>query len=174
MLFRSAVLDARRAGDWLLKQGYRRLALLGTSLGSCVAFLTLAHDQRFRSGVFIHGSAYFADICWHGLSTQHVGESLKGSIELDELRQLWLPISPYPFVERLRDTGQHLQIFAGRYDPTFLPHLSQQLFDKIERCRVPHEINWLRCGHYTIGRLPFSAVVVQRTLRFLRRERDRT
>ena len=37
---RQAVLDARRAIGWLAQQGYERIGILGTSLGSCLALLT--------------------------------------------------------------------------------------------------------------------------------------
>jgi dienelactone hydrolase len=37
---RQAVLDARRAIAWLAAQGYERIGILGTSLGSCSALLT--------------------------------------------------------------------------------------------------------------------------------------
>src|SRR6185436_578420 len=37
---RQAVLDARRAIAWLALQGYDRIGILGTSLGSCLALLT--------------------------------------------------------------------------------------------------------------------------------------
>ena len=36
---RQAVLDARRAVDWLESRGYERIGILGTSLGSCLALL---------------------------------------------------------------------------------------------------------------------------------------
>jgi prolyl oligopeptidase family protein len=166
---RQAVWDTRMAADWLLARGCKRLAILGTSLGSCVAFLALAHDERFSAGVFIHASSYFADVVWNGLSTQHVRKSLEGRIEPSELRHLWSPISPFPFIKRLHGTQRRILMFAGRYDPTFLPHLSQQAFDEIARHDIPHELHWLSCGHYTIGRFPFNAVVAQKTLRFIRR-----
>ena len=42
---RQAVLDAQRTVDWLLDRGYRRVGVVGTSIGSCVGFLTFAHDD---------------------------------------------------------------------------------------------------------------------------------
>ncbi|HXE79919.1 MAG TPA: alpha/beta hydrolase family protein, partial [Vicinamibacterales bacterium] len=41
---RQAVHDARRAVWWLRDQGYERIGILGTSLGSCLAMLTAAHE----------------------------------------------------------------------------------------------------------------------------------
>jgi hypothetical protein len=41
---RQAVLDARRAIAWLATQGYDSVGILGTSLGSCLAMLTAAHE----------------------------------------------------------------------------------------------------------------------------------
>ena len=41
---RQAVLDARRAVQWLHSQGYEHIGVVGTSLGSCLAMLTAAHE----------------------------------------------------------------------------------------------------------------------------------
>jgi hypothetical protein len=164
---RQAVLDARRAANWLVEQGYRRLAILGTSVGSCIAFLTFSHDDRFSAGVFIHVSGFFADVVWRGLSTQHVRQSLDGWIELDELRYLWSPISPFPYIKRLRGSDRRMLFLAGRYDPTFLPELSQQAIDELDRHHLPFTLSWLPCGHYTMGQFPFNAVAGWKIARFL-------
>jgi hypothetical protein len=164
---RQAVLDARRTADWLLDRGYRRVGIVGTSIGSCVGFLAFAHDERFSTGVFIHVSSFFADVVWKGLSTTHVRKSLVDSIGLDELRYLWSPISPHPFIKRLQHSNRKLLMLAGRFDPTFLPELSQQTFDEFDRYGIAHDKEWLPCGHYTMGEFPFSAVVGYRVVRFL-------
>ena len=164
---RQAVLDARRTADWLLERGYRRIGVVGTSIGSCVGFLTFAHDDRLSTGVFIHVSSFFADVVWKGLSTIHVRKSLIDSIDLDELRYLWSPISPHPFIKRLQHSKRRLLMLAGRFDPTFLPELSQDAFDEFDRCEIPYDQEWLPCGHYTMGEFPFSAVVGYRVVRFL-------
>jgi hypothetical protein len=165
---RQAVLDSRRTVDWLLERGYRRVGIVGTSIGSCIGFLTLAHDDRLSAGAFIHVSSYFADVVWNGLSTTHVRKSLDSFIDLEQLRFVWSPISPYPFIGRFRHSTQKILMLSGRFDTTFLPDLSQQVYDEFDRCAVLHERAWLPCGHYTMGRFPFNAIVGYRIVRFLR------
>jgi len=164
---RQAVLDARRAADWLFAQGYKRVGMLGTSVGSCIGFLTFVHDDRFSVGAFIHVSSYFADVVWNGLSTKHVRHSLETGIDLEQLRYLWSPISPQPFVERLRGTDRRILMLSGRYDTTFLPQLSQQNYDEFDRWRIAHKRVWLPCGHYTMGKFPFNAMVGYQVVRWL-------
>src|SRR5688500_16956635 len=94
---RQGVLDTRAAVSWLQSKGYERVGVVGTSVGSCTAFLAFAHDERINAGVFNHVSGYFADVVWHGISTRHVREGIEGSLTLEELREAWLPISPMPF-----------------------------------------------------------------------------
>ena len=79
---RQAVLDTKRAIDWLVLQGYERIGILGTSLGSCLAMLTTAHEPRIRAQALNHVSPWFADVVWRGLSTRHVREGLNGHLEL--------------------------------------------------------------------------------------------
>ena len=59
---RQAVLDARRAVAWLSTQGFERIGILGTSLGSCLAMLTSAHEPRIRAQALNHVSPWFADV----------------------------------------------------------------------------------------------------------------
>ena len=97
---RQAVVDARRAIWWLANEGYERIGMLGTSLGSCLSLLTTAHEPLVRAQALNHISPYFADVVWRGLSTRHVREGLDGHIDLDLLRTLWRPISPLWFLDR--------------------------------------------------------------------------
>ena len=41
-------MDIRCCLDWLQSQGYEQFGILGTSLGSCYAFLAAAHDERLE------------------------------------------------------------------------------------------------------------------------------
>ncbi|HET9468945.1 MAG TPA: alpha/beta hydrolase family protein [Vicinamibacterales bacterium] len=151
---RQAVMDARRAISWLEQQGYDRIGILGTSLGSCLSLLTAAHEPRIRAQALNHISPYFADVVWRGLSTTHVRESLEGSVDLDRLRQMWLPISPHVYLDRIRDT-RTLLVYA-KYDLTFPVDLSRELVGEFQRRGIPHELAILPCGHYSTGVTPFK------------------
>jgi len=93
---RQSVVDVRACLDWLGQQGYRRMGLLGTSLGSCVACIAAAHDRRVQTGIFNHVSMYFSDVVWTGLPTQHVRRGFGDQVSQDELRRYWSVISPAP------------------------------------------------------------------------------
>jgi hypothetical protein len=164
---RQAVLDARRAIGWLKLQGYERIGILGTSLGSCLALLTAAHEPLIRAQALNHVSPWFADVVWRGLSTRHVRESLDGNVTLDELRELWRPINPWSYLDRIGDT-RSLLVYA-RYDLTFPVDLSRVLVEEFARRQLPHEVMALPCGHYTTGVAPFSYVDAYVLIRFLRR-----
>jgi hypothetical protein len=164
---RQAVLDARRAIAWLAAQGYDRIGILGTSLGSCLSLLTTAHEPLIRAAALNHISPYFADVVWRGLSTRHVREGLDGNIELDLLRTLWKPISPRGYLERLRDR-ETLLVYA-RYDLTFPVDLSESLVAAFRELEIPHEVAVLRCGHYSSGKAPFKFVDGWVLTRFLKR-----
>ncbi len=164
---RQAVLDARRAIAWLHAQGYDRIGMLGSSLGSCLSLLTTAHEPLVHAQALNHISPIFADVVWRGISTSHVREGLDGHIELDLLRRLWAPLSPSNFIDRLRDR-KTLLVYA-RYDLTFPVDLSRELVRQFEAQGIPHELAVLRCGHYTTGVTPFKFVDGWVLSRFLRR-----
>ena len=151
---RQAVLDARRAVGWLHAQGYSSIGICGTSLGSCLSMLTAAHEPRIKAAALNHISPYFADVVWEGLSTQHVRESLEGHLDLDTLRRIWLPISPQPYLERMR--GVRTLLVYAQYDLTFPLRLSQSLVQEYRARQLPHELAVLPCGHYSTGKTPFK------------------
>jgi dienelactone hydrolase len=168
---RQAVMDARRAVAWLASQGFERIGILGTSLGSCLAMLTGAHEPLIRAQALNHVSPWFADVVWRGLSTRHVREGLEGHVELDALRRLWGPISPWAHLERVarqRHAAATLLVYA-RYDLTFPVDLSRSLIAEYRRRGIPHDVAELRCGHYSTGYAPFKFVDGYLLTRFLRR-----
>lgn len=151
---RQAVRDVRLALWWLRDQGYGRLGLLGTSLGSCLSYLTTCHEPLVRTQALNHVSPYFSDVVWRGLSTEHVREGLEGHVDADQLRELWRPISPWSFLDRLHDK-QTLMVYA-KYDLTFPVDLSLLLINEIKRRGYSLDVRVLPCGHYSTGASPYK------------------
>ena len=164
---RQAVLDVRRALWWLRDQGYERLGLLGTSLGSCLSMLTTSHEPLVRAQALNHVSPFFADVVWRGVSTSHVRAGLDGSIDLETLRELWRPISPWSYLDRVRE--QKTLLVYARYDLTFPVDLSVKLVDEFKRRGIATEVAVLPCGHYSTGAAPFKFLDAYYLARFLRR-----
>jgi dienelactone hydrolase len=151
---RQAVLDARRAVGWLHAQGYSSIGICGTSLGSCLSMLTAAHEPRIKAAALNHISPYFADVVWDGLSTRHVRQGLDEHVDLGTLRRIWMPISPQPYLERMRRV-RTLLVYA-QYDLTFPLRLSKAMVQEFGARQIPHQLAVLPCGHYSTGKTPFK------------------
>jgi len=166
---RQAVCDARACLRWLEQQGHERLGLLGTSIGSSVGFITLAHDRAVRAGVFLHVSTFFGTVVSTGITTSHVWEPLEAHVTREQLRCYWSPISPFPYVHRIKASSQHAFMVSGKYDPTFWPEFSEELFTALQRDGIEVERLVLPCGHYSLGLPPFSWIVGGRFAAFFMR-----
>jgi len=165
---RQAVHDARRCLRWLEQRGHTKLAILGTSIGSSIGYITMMHDEAMRIGGFFHVSTYYADVVSRGMTTNHVWESLRHHVTVEELRDYWAPISPMPYVERGMGAGRDCFMVYGKYDPTMLPELTCQMIDSLGRHGASPRTLELHCGHYSLELPPFSYLAGYRMLSFLR------
>ena len=168
---RQAVLDTRAAVHWLKKQGYEQVGILGTSVGSCIAFLAFAHEPNLNAGAFNHVSGYVADVVWHGLSTAHVRAGFADQLTLEELRNYWTPISPLPFMPRVATMGHRpIRFIVARYDLTFPIDLSHGAIAEARRHKLPLDVVWLPCGHYTTAEMPWKAIDAWKIATFFRKQ----
>ncbi|MGH9533561.1 MAG: alpha/beta hydrolase family protein [Terriglobales bacterium] len=165
---RQAVCDLRAALDWLQQQGAERLGVMGTSLGSCYAFLATAHEPRLSVNIFNHVSDYFGDVVWTGLTTGHVRAGIDGQLDQSGLREAWRAISPASFYARLVGAPKRHLLLCARYDLSFLPAFSRRVLAAFRERGIPHEAHWLPCGHYTVGQPPFKYWDAYCMIRFLR------
>jgi hypothetical protein len=159
---RQAVVDIRCCVDWLEEQGYEHFGVLGTSLGSCYAFLASAHDPRLRVNAFNHASTAFGDVTWAGQSTRHVKQALEEAcLTQDRVRELWAAVSPCYFYEKFAgaEAGgprkRVLMVYAD-YDLTFPREYSLKVVDAFRRVGLNFEPHVLPCGHYTTGETPYK------------------
>lgn len=168
---RQAVLDTRAAVSWLKKHGgFERVGILGTSVGSCIAFLAFAHEPEIDAGTFNHVSGYVADVVWRGLSTKHLREGFADDLTVEELRDYWAPISPVPFIQRVPAMGHRpIRFIAARYDLTFPEDLSHDVIAEAQRHKLPLDVVWLPCGHYTLASMPWRAIDAWKIATFFRK-----
>jgi dienelactone hydrolase len=165
---RQGVIDVRCCLDWLESQGYDQLGIVGTSLGSCYAFIATAHDPRIKVAAFNHASTYFADVVWHGQSTRHIREGLESAIDLENLRQVWRAVSPMVYFDKFSRWPRRSLIIYAKYDMTFLPEFSEQVVREFEKHALDHKVVVLPCGHYTLGETPYKYMDGWQLANFLR------
>lgn len=165
-----SVVDARAAVKWLKQQGYEKVAIAGTSIGSCVGFFAFTHDMQIDGAVFNHVSGYPADVVWHGITTYHVREALGDNLTLDELREYWLPISPMSYIERLAKLPPRPQRYIYTlYDLSFPVRLSRDIMKALREYKIKHSEVTIPCGHYTLGEKPWVYYDAYKIISFLRK-----
>jgi hypothetical protein len=170
---RQAVVDIRCCVDWLEQQGYEQFGVLGTSLGSCYAFIASAHDARLRVNAFNHASLWTGDVVWTGQSTRHVRAACEqAGLTQDDLRMLWSGASPMTYMDEFagaRPDGNSLRrtpawpkkqarVIYAPYDLTFLREYSEGVLREFARRGMDYDAKVLPCGHYTTGETPYKYI----------------
>lgn len=181
---RQAVVDIRCCVDWLEEQGYEHFGVLGTSLGSCYAFLASTHDRRIRVNAFNHASTAFGDVTWAGQSTRHVKHSLEqAGLTQDRVRALWSAVSPCSYYAKFASAeaggpGKKVLLVYADYDLTFPKEYSLQVVEAFRDNGLDFESRVLPCGHYTTGETPYKYIdgwylgwFVYRAYKALRKEK---
>ncbi|MEP6924994.1 MAG: abhydrolase domain-containing 18 [Pyrinomonadaceae bacterium] len=167
---RQAILDTRAAASWLKSEGFERVGIVGTSIGSATAFLAMIHDSNINAAVYNHVSGYVADVVWRGVSTYHVRAGLEREVSLEEVRQFWLPISPMAYMDKVKNLpARPMRFIYTLYDLTFPLDLSQQMMSEFRRRGIPHDETILPCGHYTLGEAPWVYLDGWKIVNFLRK-----
>jgi hypothetical protein len=167
---RQGITDIRACVDWLNQEGYTEIGILGTSLGSCYAFIASAHDPRLKVNVFNHASTYFGDVIWTGQSTRHVRAGLEpAAVDQEKLRRALLAVSPMAYFDKFsRWKKKSLMIYA-KYDLTFLREFSVEIASEFERRKLDTTVKELPCGHYTLGETPYKYMDAWHISRFIGR-----
>ena len=184
MACRQAVVDIRCCLDWLEEQGYEQFGVLGTSLGSCYAFLASTHERRIRVNAFNHASTAFGDVTWAVQSTRHIRQALADAgLTQDRVRELWSAISPCYYYPKMasEEAAAHLKrilVVYATYDLTFPREYSLQVVKAFREYGLNFEPRVLPCGHYTTGETPYKYLdgwymgwFVYRAFKALRKEK---
>ena len=154
---RQAVVDICCCLDWLEMQRYEQFGILGTSLGSCYAFIASAHDARLQVNAFNHASTSFGDVVWTGQSTRHIRQSFEDAgLTQERLRTAWSAISPVSYMRRFAIHPKKVLVVHARYDLTFLEEYSLEVLRNFSEVGVDFVSKVLPCGHYTTGETPYK------------------
>jgi len=156
---RQAVADIRSCMDWLESEGYEQFGVLGTSLGSCYAFIAAAMDPRLRVCAFNHASTWFGDVVWTGQSTRHIRAAFEGAgLTQDQVREMFLAISPMTFMDAFAESPKKSLVVYAPYDLTFRVEFSREVLKNFEARDVDFVAKVLPCGHYTTGETPYKYI----------------
>lgn len=166
---RQAVLDGRRLVSVLRSAGYRRVSVLGMSLGSWVAGLIAANEPAVEKAALLLTAGSLADMVWTGRATRHIRASLEGRIELADLRRAWSPLDLENHLEGLVRPGLALQLVLAERDTVVQPELSERLVVKLEGAGAQLKVLRLDCGHYSLSLPPYVLRAGLRASRFLAR-----
>jgi len=154
---RQAVVDIRSCMDWLESQGYEQFGVLGTSLGSCYAFIAAAMDARLRVCAFNHASTWFGDVVWTGQSTRHIRAAFeRAGLTQEQVRELLLAVSPMAYMDEFALTPKKSLVIYAPYDLTFRVEFSREVLRNFEERGIDFEAKVLPCGHYTTGESPYK------------------
>jgi dienelactone hydrolase len=154
---RQAVVDIRSCLDWLEAQGYEQFGVLGTSLGSCYAFIAAAHDPRLQVCAFNHASTWFGDVVWTGQSTRHIREAFQqAGLTQNQVREMFAGISPMSYMQRFAENPKRVLVVHATYDLTFLREFSLDVLKNFNQYGVDYVSKVLPCGHYTTGETPYK------------------
>lgn len=166
---RQAVLDARAALGWLEANGYRRLGVVGLSIGSSIAAITAAFDERVKAIAMLLAAGDFAEVMWTGSATRHVRAALERDFTLDEVKAAWRIISPQSHIEALAGRIREPLIVSAALDTVFLPELTRDYVDRLGTCGLRPRWKLYGCGHYTLGLLPYALRAAYDVIAYLRR-----
>jgi dienelactone hydrolase len=165
---RQAVIDGRQLVRILQQAGYRRVSVLGTSLGSWVAGLVAAHDPAVGKASLLLSAGSLADMVWTGGATRHIRASLDSKMLLADLRHAWAPLDLGNHVARLARPGLDVQIVLAERDRVVLPALSEDFVRALHGAGASLHTKRLNCGHYSLTLPPYAISTGINVARFLK------
>lgn len=169
---RQGVLDGRKLIRWLKSEGYRKVSVLGMSLGSWVAGLIAAHDSAVSKAALFLTAGSLADMVWTGRATRLIRDSLEPEIELTDLRRAWGPLNLENYAHSLARPDLDLHVVLAKRDKVVLPELSKRFMRRLKDAGARPNIVELNCGHYSLAIPPYILLAGLSLKRFLSRAHE--
>ncbi len=146
---RQAVLDVRRAGDWLASRPWiepSRVGIVGVSLGAIVGALSAGVDDRFGRSVFIIGGGDLAAIVFHGSKETSLQKRKleEAGVTPERFRELSRGVEPLTYASRLRP--EEILMINAESDEVIPRDSTLRLHEAAGR----PEIRWFKGGHTAV------------------------
>lgn len=148
-VMRQAILDVRRAGDWLCSRPEvdgRRVGIMGISLGAIVGSLAQGIDLHFRRSVFVLGGGDLAAIVFNGSKeTEDAKRAMEAKgLTVEQVRQAWRPIDPLTFAPRVRKDD--ILMVNGTWDEIIPTSCTERLHEAFGGPKI----KWYPATHYSL------------------------
>lgn len=141
--FKQAILDTKRAGDWLASRPeVSSVNILGVSLGAIIASSTAGIDTGFTKKIFIIGGGDLAEILLHNPKIAATGATV------EQLREIYQKVEPLTYASRI-GADKTLMINAS-HDQIIPKQSTLSLAKEIGVDRI----EWFKGGH---GDIAYSA-----------------
>jgi len=164
---RQGVLDTLSCLDWLSRQGYEQVGIVGSSLGFGHAFVASSLDQRLNVNVFNHCCSTVSDALWAGMPQFRA--VLESHISQQQLRECWSIINPISYANSFGNLPKKSLLLLGRYDTIFTRDYVEEAIHPFRAMGLDHQLVELACGHRTIADAPYLALSAYYIARFLKK-----
>ena len=159
---RQAVVEVSALAKHFRQQGYRRIHLVGVSVGCCISTITTAVTGTFDTLSLLLMADDYSSVVWRGRATPHLRKELEGKISFPELQAAWDLLHPYRHASLLAAHQTPVLMITGDRDTVMPPDLAANVAAEFTKAGV--RLDWRRsaCGHYTFGLPPFSIPAFRR------------
>lgn len=161
---RQAVVEVTALADHFRSRGYRRIHLVGVSVGCCISTITAAVTGTFDTLSLLLMADDYSSVVWRGRATPHLRQELEGKISFPELQAAWDLLHPYRHASLLAAHQTPVLMITGDRDTVMPPDLAANVAAHFKESGV--RLDWQRypCGHYTFGLPVFSIPALRRVM----------
>ncbi len=146
---RQAILDVRRAGDWLSSRPEvdgKQVGIMGISLGAIIGSMVEGIDLHFRKSALVLGGGDLAEIVFHDSNeTEDAKKAFEAKgITIEKLREAWKGMDPITFAGRARKTD--ILMINGKRDEI----IPRDCTERLNAAFGGPEIKWYPATHYSL------------------------
>lgn len=165
---RQAVVELVALADHFQSRGYRRIHLVGISVGCCISIIAAAVSTHFQTLNLLLMADDFSSVVWRGRATPHLRQELEGKISFPDLQAAWDLLHPYRHAGLLAARPLPVHMITGRCDTVMPPDLAENVAAHFTQAGV--NLAWQRyaCGHYTFGWPPFNIAALWSVLQAIK------